>query len=198
MRSELARFSTALTALPLDPARVRRVLEVGCGTFATAAILRGAFPAALVIGVDHDPGVLRSQPGTAVLVQNLMTCLESRGSNTGEPGGFIQGISLDCTLAADAARLPLAAHVRFDLIVVRHPDVARLPDRWRAVCAALPGRLTRQGVVLITTYTPDEQAWMQTALRRHGLLPQPVSPDLAPVDLAGHDRFVRVYGLPAG
>jgi hypothetical protein len=92
-------------------------------------------------------------------------------------------------IAADGAAIPFARWLCFDLILIRHPDVDRHPAGWRQVCTALPGWLSDRGRLLLTCYTAHELA-AREALLAGGAQPVALLCDLAPVDLAGNDRFL--------
>lgn len=86
-------------------------------------------------------------------------------------------------IQADAVHLPFAC--KFGLILVRHPDVNKYPERWKTIFENLPAYL--DGVLLVTAYTFDEIEFV----RNHLDLP-PISvsePPLAPVDLVGRDKY---------
>ncbi|HVO42688.1 MAG TPA: hypothetical protein VMT34_08700 [Aggregatilineales bacterium] len=88
---------------------------------------------------------------------------------------------------ADAADLPLRRI--FDLVVVRHPDLDRHPDRWARVFARIPGALC--GILVVTTYSAHEMEIIRPWLRP--LVAYPVRYDrLSLVTLDGADRCVVV------
>ncbi len=84
---------------------------------------------------------------------------------------------------ADAVHLPFAC--TFGLILIRHPDVNKYPERWKTIFETLPAYL--HGVLLVTTYTLDELSFVKThlPLTHISLSEAP----LAPVDLVGRDRY---------
>jgi len=57
-RSHLAEAASAQFASLIDPARVRRILEIGTGSGCLAVVLARAFPAALVDAADVSPAAL--------------------------------------------------------------------------------------------------------------------------------------------
>ncbi|MBZ0308017.1 MAG: hypothetical protein K8I82_18260, partial [Anaerolineae bacterium] len=82
-----------------------------------------------------------------------------------------------------AVHLPFAC--TFGLILIRHPDVNKYPDRWKTIFETLPAYLN--GVLLVTTYTLDELCFVKNQLQ---LPPVPFAEaPLAPVDLVGRDRY---------
>ncbi len=98
------------------------------------------------------------------------------------------------TFVADAARLPLAQHIRFELVLIRHPDVYRSRTGWLAACATLPARVTPGGYVLVSCYERAELRQIERALTQGGVqgvaLP---AQRLAPVDFAGRDRYIQAF-----
>ena len=65
---ELARLAAALAALTAGMPPPRRILDVGCGAFASAAMLDTLFPGALVCGLDRDWGALQFAPTRRVIL----------------------------------------------------------------------------------------------------------------------------------
>jgi SAM-dependent methyltransferase len=93
---------------------------------------------------------------------------------------------------ADLTRLPLRA--RFDLILVRHPDVARQPAAWEFALNHLIDWLADPGFALITTYGVSEVDSLRGWIAGSALKPLALDTSrLAAPGLAGRDRFVMVY-----
>ncbi len=93
---------------------------------------------------------------------------------------------------ADLMHLPLRA--RFDLILVRHPDVARQPAAWEFALNHLIGWLADPGSVLITTYSVLEVDTLRGWLAGNTLKLLALDTSrLAAPGLAGRDRFVMAY-----
>lgn len=90
-------------------------------------------------------------------------------------------------IQADGLRLPF--NCEFGLILIRHPDVAKYPERWKAIFENLSPYLN--GALLITTYTIDEADFV----RRRVKLPRLMlyESKLSPVNLAGQDKFFAAY-----
>ncbi|MBN1964951.1 MAG: hypothetical protein JW910_09905 [Anaerolineae bacterium] len=160
---DLPRLQAALQALFPDPAGVRRVLNLGCGAFPEANLLRQCFPAAQLLGIDRDHRALRAVPGVALLV-------------------------------GEGERLPFGDEVRFELVLVRHPDVDRDSVAWGRVGAAVPARLVGNGRVLVSCYAAHEGAVLRDGLLRGGAVPLALPGGLPAVDLAGRDRILLVFG----
>ncbi|MBN2470406.1 MAG: hypothetical protein JXN59_06760 [Anaerolineae bacterium] len=103
------------------------------------------------------------------------------------------------TFVADAARLPVARHVQFDLVLIRHPDVYRSRTGWLAACAALPARVTPGGHLLVSCYESTELRQIERALTQDGVqgVALPVQ-RLLPVDLSGRDRYILAFQAGVG
>lgn len=88
---------------------------------------------------------------------------------------------------ADAVHLPFAC--TFGLILIRHPDVNKYPERWKAVLENLPHFL--DGILLVTTYTFDELSFVRGCTH----LPQTLISEqsLSAVPFAGEDKFFVAY-----
>lgn len=154
----------ASALIQLPAAHPSRALDVGCGDCVSLYALRHARPGWTFVGLDLD-------------------CTALRLAHQRDPD-----LRLIC---ADARTLPGLLRAHFGLILVRHPDLFRRAAVWRAVIARLPALLAPGGTLLITVYAPEDLD------RLAGLaLPAPLALDeraLAPVDMAGHDRYVRAY-----
>ena len=161
----LARLRSLLAQLPLD-SLPPRALEVGCGAYPAARVLAEVLPGWVLYGIDCDGEALRHARQEAPSLRLLQ---------------------------ADALQLPGLLCARFGLILVRHPDLYRHLDTWRAIIGGLPSLLPPRGVLVITLYTPEEV----DAIHLPGLPPLfPLDENaLAPVDLDGRDRFVVVVNL---
>ncbi len=148
----------------LPAAPVPRALSVGCGVFPDALTLRRVCPAWTLYGVDVDGVALRQ-------------------ARSYDPGL--------CLLQADMRSLPDVLRLPFGLVLVRHPDLFRHPQAWQAALPRLPQMLAPGGMLLVTLYSPDEAAMLA------GFALPPPHPlndgALAPVDLAGRDRYVRLF-----
>ena len=159
----LPRLRSVLLQLP-TPRDARRILNVGCGAYPCARTLHGARPGWVRWGVDWDGDALRR-------------------ARQADPGLRL--------VQADARHGPGVLRTTFGLVVVRHPDLFRHRAAWERIMATLPDLLAPGGALLITLYAPEEVALVQDVER---LPVWPVDEGrLAPVDLAGHDRFVVAY-----
>jgi SAM-dependent methyltransferase len=119
------------------------------------------------------------------------------------PGWALYGVDLDGEalrrarrqtpdlhlIQADARCLPALLRTSFGLIVVRHPDLYGSRAAWSQIISALPALLTPRAALLITVYAPEEAE----VIRALTLPPAYPLDGLAPVDLAGHDRYVLVF-----
>ena len=163
MITQHARLNSILALLPTP----RIALDLGCGA-CTDLISANFYGAEWVVGVDHD----------------LLALRWAKRLNT--PRLWL--------VHADIAHLPLTE--TFDLVLVRHPDVVRSRPAWLAALNALPRLSVRRGHILLTTYEQHEIDWIQVTVQAvaPNLTPIPLPDErLAPVGLAGRDRFYRVY-----
>jgi hypothetical protein len=169
MLETLPRLRAVLTHLPLNGVPPR-LLDAGCGDFPSMHTLRAALPGWMIMGLDRDGLALRR--AHRALQANPDPALH--------------------LIQADVRALPVAYRASFGLIMIRHPDLFRNRAVWEQTIPALPGLLAPGGVLLITLYAPEE-AEAVSAFKLpvpltgfdNGLLPR--------VDLAGQDRFVKVY-----
>jgi SAM-dependent methyltransferase len=175
----LPRLRSVIDRLPI--ARLPpRLLNVGCGAFPSAGVLRAALPGWTMTGVDLDRQALR----TAAIRR---TAARQR-SDADQPPGRLHLVQ------ADAAALPLQRSARFGLVLVRHPDVFRR-RAWAEIIPRLPERLVPGGLLVIMVYAPEEVRLIRALpLSRDFPLDED---DLSPPDLAGRDRFVLVFGPEA-
>jgi len=72
-------------------------------------------------------------------------------------------------LCADAARLGEAYHRRFDLVLIRQPDLLAQPAHWRAVFAAVPIYLRPGGRVVVVLLGGVEESLARRWLEEDGL-----------------------------
>lgn len=161
-----ARLGSILDQLPLA-GLPPRALEIGCGAYPAAGALAAVWPGWSYLGLDHDGAALR-------------TARKNGGQR--KPPLLIQ---------ADARTLSRLLCTEFGLILVRHPDIFLRRRVWSAILMSAPKLLVPGGVLLITLYAPEEVEIVDAL---------PLPPEvvlnvgsLAPADLAGDDRFVRVY-----
>jgi hypothetical protein len=134
----------------------------------------------LEIGSGRDPGSLFYYPDVPTCAVDLDAVALQSARKTNPHSCFFP-------IAGDAARLPLRAD--FDLILVRHPDVDKWPDRWVGVWAALATR--RYGILIVTTYGVHEMTTIRSSLGRYANFPLRYE-RLAAVPLSGADRYVWV------
>ena len=140
------------------------ILSVGCGVFPESLTIRTTLPGWTLYGLDLDVDALRR-------------------AHQRDPGLHL--------IQADASHLPGLLHARFNLILARHPDIFRHERAWKRILCALPEMLTPGGSLLVTLYAPEEASLVR-ALSLPS--PYPLAQDkLAPVDLAGRDRFALAY-----
>jgi SAM-dependent methyltransferase len=175
MTHSLPRLRAILTHLPLNGVPPR-LLNAGCGDFPSLKTLRAALPGWMILALDRDGPALH----------------RARRALQNNPDPALHLIQAD---ARDLLALfrPVQQNGGFGLIMIRHPDLFRNRAIWEQTIPALPDLLAPGGVLLITLYAPEEAEIIRALdLPRpltgfdNGLLPR--------VDLAGRDRFVRVYG----
>lgn len=140
-----------------------RLLSVGCGVYPCAATLHGARPGWTLWGIDRDGAALREARRRDPLLRLVQ---------------------------ADVRTLPGLLVGGFGLVLVRHPDLFRSAG-WAVVLPGLRGLVAPGGALVITLYALDEAEMV----RRLGLVGSDPAGDeaaFAPVDMAGHDRYVVV------
>jgi SAM-dependent methyltransferase len=158
----LARLRSILAQLPLE-GLLPRLLNVGCGAYPSARMLRNALSAWALYGVDLDGDALRRARRDTPSLRLVQS---------------------------DAKDLPGLARARFGLVLVRHPDVHRRAA-WCRIIPQLPALLAPGGSLLITLYAPEEVETMR-ALDLPPPCPLDESA-LAPPDLSGRDRYALVF-----
>jgi hypothetical protein len=91
---------------------------------------------------------------------------------------------------ADVQRLPFAT--KFDLIIIRHPDLDRHYDAWHSAIFNLP--VTPNGIVVITVYSTAEAERVRDWFSALQFSPLQLDTSrLHPIHLDGRDRFIFVY-----
>ena len=121
-------------------------------------------------------------------------------------------IGLDCDQAAlrhgpnafapvqaDLRALPLHAG-QFGLILIRHPDVDRAPESWRAAIQVTPALLCVGGILLVTCYSLAEldqiKHWLADATAKLSVSAQSLGfavERFTPPDGVGHDRYPAAW-----
>ncbi|MFP4321927.1 MAG: hypothetical protein ACLFTK_05680 [Anaerolineales bacterium] len=94
---------------------------------------------------------------------------------------------------ANLQALPFRCH--FDLVVVRHPDIIRRPVSWRAFFETTPAILAPKGYLLVTTYSLRERDAVRATVPLARLIIDETQ--LAPVNLAGQDKYPLLYTVPS-
>lgn len=120
------------------------------------------------------------------------------------PGALIVGVDVAWWLlqpnpnahiiAADGVHLPFRTSHRFDLIIIRHPDVHQRQKSWAHLLGNIHQHLSEEGKLLISCYTSYELSIIHQILP--AMLQQNVSihkkNDLSPPGLVGHDRHLLI------
>lgn len=160
---DLARLRSVLTSLP-TAGLPPRLLSVGCGLYPCGPTLHGARPTWALWGIDRDGAALRS-------------------ARQRDPS--LRLVRADVRSLPGLLR-PLVGG--FGLVLVRHPDLFRSAG-WAAVLPDLRALAAPGGALVITLYAPDEAEMVRRLGLTQGAQDQSM---YAPVDMAGHDRFVIV------
>jgi len=144
------------------------VVIVGAGDCDECAALIAVFPTSHVTAIDAVPGAVQQARRRFVS----------------------QGVEV---LEGDAADI-LPTLPRFQVVLVRHPDVDRQPAGWAHNLTACAAYLEQGGVIVVTAYTFHEVEWLRAHIESScpGLRLQPVDP-LIPVAISGADRYILVY-----
>lgn len=168
-RSFEGTIGQSLEVAGVDPNNVREVADVGVGNFTEAKVLRERFPGAQIWGFDRkvDP-LLKNKvliPSDVNVVEEDVLTPESEFSRR-----------------------------KYDLIVVRNPDL-RNPPNWERVFAACAERLNDYGLIVVTVEHEielDEVANMLSGLevRYKGVNASAMSKDVPSV--AFRDDFLLV------
>lgn len=147
---------------------VEQALVIGPGTDDPLVELSSALPNTDITAIDIDPAV----------VSKL---------NEQVAAGMIRLVVKE----ADASQLESDSLREYDLIIVRHPDVAKSTERWRDVFTACARRMREGGVLLISVYALSEIAFVDEVLRQCDMAMLPGSPYTPePVSLQGNDRYI--------
>jgi len=172
LAAEFDRFVDGIQhALKGDYERIERILVIGCGSGGECVVLLEAFYRASLLACDLNDEAIE-------LTNRALTNLTNRATaNVG-----------------NASELLLTLNVQFDLIVVRHANVDRLPQGWARAFAVAASRLTDAGYLVATTYTLTEAIFVSSVLERLGLQMLEGSPySSIPVAMSGADRYILAY-----
>lgn len=145
------------------------MVDLGCGAAQDELHYRSLWPDAVIVGLDSD---------------RLAALGWRQGLRGDERFFFVRG---------DAARPPLAS--RFDIVLVRHPDLSQRSEGWRKALAATVGLLSVRGALLVTTYSLPESEWVRRWLDAETDLASLALDEalLAPVGMSGRDRYALAY-----
>ncbi|GBD08331.1 27-O-demethylrifamycin SV methyltransferase [Candidatus Thermoflexus japonica] len=126
----------------LPPRKGIRLLDIGCGTAEEAGELLASGKVADFLGVDLDE---------RAIVEAQARWPEAR------------------FMCEDAVRLSPEAVGRFEVILIRRPDLLAQPARWHPVFLRLPVLLRPAGRVIVTLIGGGEAALAQRWLEEAGL-----------------------------
>jgi spermidine synthase len=172
---DLTRFFDALQRLYPAGTRdqVRELLIVGPGRYEVCVDLLTLFPRSRLTAIDINPAVIEH--------------LADRLSEYGERVHTVTG---------NAADLPEAAPGPYNLVVIRHPDVARASETWQKAITACASEMSAGGMLVVTTYSLPEASFVDRAAEALPLTMRSGSPYTAiPVALQGNDRYILAYEL---
>ncbi len=164
---DLARLRSVLSSLS-TAGLPPHLLSVGCGVYPCAPTLHGARPGWTLWGIDRDGAALRQ-------------------ARQRDPS--LRLVRADVRSLPGLLRPMLGG---FGLVMVRHPDLFRSAG-WAAVLPELRSLVAPGGALVITLYAPDEAEMVRRLGLTNGAVDQSA---FAPVDMAGHDRFVIVCHVP--
>ncbi len=171
MKDDLSRFYDALTRLYTDSAysQVKHILIVGPGyPCQPCDRLLDIFPHAHLTLIELDQEAaekLRQIEGERITVH--------------------QG---------DAANLSDIAPGPYDLILVRHPDIARNPPGWEAAFGACVAHMLPDGFLVASVYSHTEASYVHQIMEHLPVGMVKGSPYTAvPVALKGNDRYILIY-----
>lgn len=170
---DLTRFFDALQKLypPEARAQVQEMLIAGPGRSEACADLLSLFPQARLTAVDVDEGAIEAIEAALV-----------------EYGDRVRAV------CGDVADVSAIAPGPYDLVIVRHPDVARRMEAWQEGIAACIEETKPGGMLVITCYSLPEASFVDGVMQalpatlRSG---SPYTP--APVALQGNDRYILAY-----
>jgi spermidine synthase len=99
-------------------------------------------------------------------------------------------------LQSDAANLSHIAPGPYDLILIRHPDIARNPAGWEAAFAACVAHIQPDSLLVTSVYSHTEANYIYQIMEQLPVSMLSGSPYTAvPVALKGNDRYILVYQL---
>jgi hypothetical protein len=168
--TETTRFLDALLRVMPAPRRdeVKHVLIVGPGLDDPIGDLARAFPSAHVAVVERDLSAAQQLREHLCKATVRVTVI---------PGD-----------ASDPQQIPLKA---YDLVVARHPSVARDRERWQIALGVCIDRLAPEGIIAVSTYSLPEMAFVDQVFRSNSAEVLPDSPyTLHPGPLRGDDRYL--------
>jgi hypothetical protein len=168
--SRFTRFLDALSHIVVDFSRINQALIIGPGITDPIEDMLILLPAAHITLVDADPDVAAK---LQVRWRDLprLTCL-----------------------CADASASDVVAVGQYDLLVIRHPDIARRTDEWSRVLRQGVRSLSPDGHIVVTTYSLDEIEFVWSVFPDQSVSLIPGAPYTSTaLDLQGNDRYIAAY-----
>jgi hypothetical protein len=163
-----ARFLDALKQL-IDDRAVKQVLIVGPGTIDPITDLLTVLPSAHLILIEADPVAAAT--------------LQRRWDSTPR---------VRC-ICGDAANSEFAQGP-YDLVVIRHPDIAQFSNRWAKVLEGVVRSTASNGLLIVSTYSLDELQFVSAVLHTQPVCPVAGAPyTTIPLGLQGNDRYIAAY-----
>jgi hypothetical protein len=118
------------------------VLDLGCSTCDEGYALVGA--GVDLVGVDRDAVTL------AETAQRFASFMDAKRDAL-DPSNEHEELPKATFVACDAADFKLTDSQRFDLILLRRPDVAIQQEGWRAAFRKMPEWVAPKGQIIVTT-----------------------------------------------
>ena len=132
--------------------RAVRILNVGCGLFLEARALAEYFGGGFcpeMVGIDINPSTVRTARET----------LERREPILSKATGMVVG---------DATELVLYPQIpdKVDVVMLRHHQIIEDSEKWTAIFEQSLGRLSEEGIMILTSFTDIENEMVLGTLGR--------------------------------
>jgi hypothetical protein len=163
------RFLDALNHIVRDCSQVKQVLIIGPGFTDPVDALLDMLPATHLTLVDVNNDVI-AELYKRWCHSHRVTCI-----------------------CADASTSNVVGSGLYDLVVIRHPDIARFPDQWIGILGQVAHWITADGLIIITTFSLDEVQCVKSLLQQPVTLSADSPYTSKPLDLQGNDRYIVAY-----